>query len=601
MADALKAQGNKAFQAGQFEEAIKHFTDAINLDPSNHVLYSNRSASHASLSQYDDALQDAEKVVELKPDWGKGYSRLGAAHHGLQQLDEAVSAYEKGLTYDPQNAALKQSLSEAKQAQSRPQRGAPGNMFGPEFMAKLHMNPQTRPLLSQPDFVAMLQDMGKNPANMSKYLGDSRLQQALSVGLGINMMSGDNFKKEQGMNGAGASATTGQEEEEEDDDDDSMPDLEPAEPVAAAQAAPAKAAPAKASKPAEPEPESEEQREQRAKVQCKEQALKEKEQGNAAYKAKSFDVAIGHYDKAYELYDEDISFLTNRAAVQFEKGSYEECIADCDQAVERGRELRADYKLVAKAFTRKGNALVKTDKLPEAISVYHKALTEHRNADTLKRLQDTEKLLKERTEEAYVNLDLSNEEKEKGNQAFKEQKYPEAVKFYTEALARGPPKVNPDAHKLHSNRAACYTKLGAWDAGLKDADECIKLKPDFTKGYVRKGHLQFFMKEHEEAMKTYELGLSYDKDNQELKEGLMRCQQAINKFISGDASEEELAQRRARAMSDPEIQNIMTDPVMRQVLQDLQEDPRTAQKHMQQPQIRLKLDKLIKAGIVRMG
>ncbi len=72
-------------------------------------------------------------------------------------------------------------------------------------------------------------------------------------------------------------------------------------------------------------------------------------------------------------------------------------------------------------------------------------------------------------------------------------------------------------------------------------------------------------------------------------------------FISGDASEEELAQRRARAMSDPEIQNIMTDPVMRQVLQDLQEDPRTAQKHMQQPQIRLKLDKLIKAGIVRMG
>ncbi len=34
----------------------------------------------------------------------------------------------------------------------------------------------------------------------------------------------------------------------------------------------------------------------------------------------------------------------------------------------------------------------------------------------MKRLQDTEKLLKDRTEEAYVNLDLSNEEKEKGNQ-----------------------------------------------------------------------------------------------------------------------------------------------------------------------------------------
>ena len=49
------------------------------------------------------------------------------------------------------------------------------------------------------------------------------------------------------------------------------------------------------------------------------------------------------------------------------------------------------------------------------------------------------------------------------------------------------------------------------------------------RSHVVQGHLQFFMKEHEEAMKTYEQGLSHDKDNQELKEGLMRCQQAINK------------------------------------------------------------------------
>lgn len=37
------------------------------------------------------------------------------------------------------------------------------------------------------------------------------------------------------------------------------------------------------------------------------------------------------------------------------------------------------------------------------------------------------------------------------------------------------------------------------------------------------------MKEHDEALKTYEQGLAYDKDNSELKEGLLRCQQAINK------------------------------------------------------------------------
>ena len=91
-----QAEGNKAFSSGKFREAIEHFSAAINLDPSNHVLYSNRSASYvsapgqpaptqiklfftstllqpdinidtsfglqASLNQYDSALEDAQKV-----------------------------------------------------------------------------------------------------------------------------------------------------------------------------------------------------------------------------------------------------------------------------------------------------------------------------------------------------------------------------------------------------------------------------------------------------------------------------------------------------------------------------------------------------------
>lgn len=46
--------------------------------------------------------------------------------------------------------------------------------------------------------------------------------------------------------------------------------------------------------------------------------------------------------------------------------------------MERGREVRADYKLIARAMTRKGNALVKQGKLEEGIAVYQKSLTEHR-------------------------------------------------------------------------------------------------------------------------------------------------------------------------------------------------------------------------------
>ena len=41
---------------------------------------------------------------------------------------------------------------------------------------------------------------------------------------------------------------------------------------------------------------------------------------------------------------------------------FAECIADCDTAVEKGREVHADYKTIAKALTRKGTALAKMAK-----------------------------------------------------------------------------------------------------------------------------------------------------------------------------------------------------------------------------------------------
>ena len=67
----------------------------------------------------------------------------------------------------------------------------------------------------------------------------------------------------------------------------------------------------------------------------------------------------------------------------------------------------------------------------------------------------------------------------------------------------------------------------------------------------------------------------------------------------GEASEAEIKERQARAMADPEVQQILTDPVMRQVLSDMQEDPAAAQKHLSHPHIAKKIEKLVAAGILQ--
>ena len=96
MADAEKAKGNEFFKAGDFKQAIEHFSNAINILPS-HVLYSNRSACFCSLKEYGDALTDAELCIKLNPSWGKGYGRKGAALHGMGQFEDAIKAYHEGL------------------------------------------------------------------------------------------------------------------------------------------------------------------------------------------------------------------------------------------------------------------------------------------------------------------------------------------------------------------------------------------------------------------------------------------------------------------------------------------------------------------------
>lgn len=64
-----------------------------------------------------------------------------------------------------------------------------------------------------------------------------------------------------------------------------------------------------------------------------------------------------------------------------------------------------------------------------------------------------------------MDFEKAEEEKELGNAAFKGADFPKAIGHYTEALKRGPGGEWPEAYKVYSNRAACYTKLCALPEG----------------------------------------------------------------------------------------------------------------------------------------
>ena len=92
------------------------FSQAIELDPTNHVLYSNRSGAYSSLRQFDKALEDANKTTEIKPEWAKGWGRKGAALHGQGDLVGAKDAYDEALKLEPTNAQAKSGLEAVERA-----------------------------------------------------------------------------------------------------------------------------------------------------------------------------------------------------------------------------------------------------------------------------------------------------------------------------------------------------------------------------------------------------------------------------------------------------------------------------------------------------
>jgi stress-induced-phosphoprotein 1 len=81
--------------------------------------------------------------------------------------------------------------------------------------------------------------------------------------------------------------------------------------------------------------------------------------------------------------------------------------------------MRADYKIIAKALGRIGSAYAKNGDWASAVKFYEKSLSEHRTPDILTKLRETEKQLAASERLAYINPEISSQEREMGNTLFK--------------------------------------------------------------------------------------------------------------------------------------------------------------------------------------
>ncbi|KAK4098608.1 TPR-like protein [Parathielavia hyrcaniae] len=397
----------------------------------------------------------------------------------------------------------------------------------PNLIQKLASNPKTSSLLADPAFMAKLQAIKQNPNNMQDLFSDPRMIQVLGVLMGVDMEMRDAPEEAPGTSGSRVEA----------EEDVKMQDASPM------RAEPPKKAP-------EPEPAADEvDEEAKEKKQAKEAADKEKALGTENYKKRNFDEAIKHYQAAWDLH-KDITYLNNLGAAYFEKGDYQACINTCTKAVEEGRSLYADFKIIAKSYARIGSAHEKMGDLGQAIDFYNMSLREHRTPEVLNKVRAAERNKIEAARQAYIDPVKAEEAREEGNKKFKESDWPGAVAAYSEMIKRA-----PEDPRGYSNRAAAFSKLLEFPSALEDCNTAIKKDPKFIRAYIRKAQVYFGMRKYSACVDACTEALDVDAEHHNganAKEIDQQQQKALAAMYAARENETE-EKTRERLMQDPDV------------------------------------------------
>lgn len=96
------------FKESRFKEAIDSFTQALESDPSNFKIYTNRSLTFMKMRRYKEAYSDGLMSVTLRPSY-KGHYCAGKGAMGMKRLKEALSHFERAMKFP--DADLKACLA----------------------------------------------------------------------------------------------------------------------------------------------------------------------------------------------------------------------------------------------------------------------------------------------------------------------------------------------------------------------------------------------------------------------------------------------------------------------------------------------------------
>jgi tetratricopeptide (TPR) repeat protein len=110
-------EGNAHFRSGHFEEAVRAYTVALALLPSNYdleneraILHANRAAAFLKLRAYERVIEETTLCLASEPKHAKSLYRRAFANEMLRNYREAIVDYETALRFNPGSQEIREAL-----------------------------------------------------------------------------------------------------------------------------------------------------------------------------------------------------------------------------------------------------------------------------------------------------------------------------------------------------------------------------------------------------------------------------------------------------------------------------------------------------------
>lgn len=172
----------------------------------------------------------------------------------------------------------------------------------------------------------------------------------------------------------------------------------------------------------------------------------------------------------------------------------------------------------------------------------------------------------------------------------------QAIDHYTSAI-----NLDGANHVYYSNRSAAYLKHGDAQNALDDANACLGLNPEFTKGYSRKGAALHALKRYNDSIAAYEEGLKRFPNDPGLEKGLQDVKRDKDgpSFGRGPGSSGGglfSPQMMGQMALDPRLRPFLSDTDLMAKMQQVQTNPNLLMTYMQDPKFREMMELMMGGG-----